>query len=440
MAEDVMERLTTDNVMDILSGGDDDKIDDKKETKIDDAAEEDNELEALEDKEDKEKKEKKKASPKDKDDEDEDDDNEDSDDNDDEDEDDDEEEPEFDEDDEELTVHNVPRRAELKKEFPDIFKKFPALDHVIQREKAYADVFPTLVEAKEAKDRLGFFSEMESELLGGGIEGVLKSVKKTNEDSYNKIVDSILPTIGKIDNNALIKINTNVLKGTLKFISDSVKGSDEEASQQLAIAVKLINKAVFGTHEITGPDVKATDNKEDPEKSKLKTEREEFERSRMTAAVSEVTDKNVRTIKTYVEKHIDEKEQLPSYVKTKLIEDVMKSLDKQMGSDTRFRATINRLWLKSREAGYSTESKNRIREAILNQVKSVINPIMRAKKVEAMKGLNLSEGKSSGKREESRKNEDNREPQRKAKTFTKQDGDRKAMKDGESVRDFFMRD
>src|SRR5215475_3565405 len=65
---------------------------------------------------------------------------------------DDEKEPNL-EDEDELELSKIPKRAEIKAAYPDIFKKFPQLERALYREHAYAEVFSSVADAKEAKDR-----------------------------------------------------------------------------------------------------------------------------------------------------------------------------------------------------------------------------------------------------------------------------------------------
>src|SRR5216684_2440964 len=68
---------------------------------------------------------------------------------------------------EEEKYEEIPKRQAILKEFPELFKKFPAIEHAIYREQQYAEIFPTLDDAKEANARLDDFKAFESELFDG---------------------------------------------------------------------------------------------------------------------------------------------------------------------------------------------------------------------------------------------------------------------------------
>src|SRR6187399_41792 len=77
----------------------------------------------------------------------------------------------------ELEFVNVPRKKEILKEFPEIFKKFPGMERALYKEAQYAELFPTMQEAKDAKEELRNLKGVESEIMNGDIESVLRSVK-----------------------------------------------------------------------------------------------------------------------------------------------------------------------------------------------------------------------------------------------------------------------
>lgn len=419
--DDVNEPLTSESIYESLSksSDSDDKDDDSKEDKLnldelftddkEDEEEEEDKIkkEKTEDEEDEEKEEKTKLK--------------------------------LDEEDEdELELAKIPRRAEIKAKYPNIFKEFPALDHIIGREKAYAEVFPTLTDARNARERLSTFSSIESELLSGKFEGVLKSVKGADEKAFSKITSSMMETLNRVDPAAHLKILNDTLKGTLKFIHDKVKGNESEDAKQLAIAAKLINNFVYNSYDITGPDSSSVEEKEDPKQVELNKERTKFEADRLNSAVTEVTSSMNGLLNKAVSERVDPKGVIPPYVKTKLVADILSELDKQMSSDTRFRGLVNKLWLQSKENGYSLESKAKIKKALREKASTILDPIIRAKKTEALRGLSTS--KSSKKEEDDErpaKRENRGTPDR--KITSSRTSDDKTPKPGESNIDFLNR-
>lgn len=347
------------------------------------------------------------------------------------------------EDENELELAKIPKRQEIKKAFPDLFKKFPALEHALYREQQYAEVFPSIKDAKEAKSSLDEFSAFQNDLLSGNIEPVLKSVKAANPKAFEKITAGLLDSLVRTDPNSHLAITRQVSKGILNYLHTAAglalkKNPDDKRAEQIQIASELIHDAIFDTREVT-PDVQRKVEEENPEQSKLTAERAKFEQDRYVAAFNTVSSRVNNKLVNAVTREIDPKGIFNDYMKSNLVKDVMAECDRQMVNDARFSGLIKKLWIKARDEGYSDKSLNNIDTALKEKAKTILPAIMRAKKGEAMKGLSVNR-REEGKRELSRNDKEERTPQKEKLTFTKRDSDRLVPKQGESNLDFLMRD
>ena len=345
-------------------------------------------------------------------------------------------------DEDELDLINIPRRSEIKAKYPNFFKDFPQVDHVIQREKQYSELFPSLTEAKEAKGEIDRLIPFEKDLLNGNLEETLKSVKAADESAFNKLTDHYTETLFKVDKGAHLKLTNTVFTGILKTISDRFKDSEKDSDgEQVLIAARILHKAVYGTAKISGPEAFVSpENKNDPEKDKLQNERRQFEQTKLNDAVVSVTSSVNSRIQRELESKIDTKDVLPPYMKEILVRDILSALDKDMRGDRRFRDFIDRKWVESNKAGYSEESKKAIVKALLQKAGTLLPSIMRSKKAAAMKGLVVRK-RDKDEKDESPTREEKRESSgQKPKTFNRQESDRLKPRDGESNRSFLMRD
>lgn len=345
-----------------------------------------------------------------------------------------------------IELAKIPKRAEIKEAYPDIFKKFPALDHIIQREHAYAEVFPAIADAKNAKAQVEDFKQFQDELLSGELGGVLTSVKKANPKAFAKITDGLLDTLMKVDGNSHLGITARVTKGILNHIHTAASAKlkrdvNDKQAQQLQIASELIHEAIFQTNEVT-PFAENKTADDSPELTKLKTERAEFDRSRFQVAFNTVSSGVNNTLTRAVERDIDTKNLLPPYAKKNVVKEVMAELDRQLSNDVRFKGVVQRLWERAKENNFNDESQKHIKTALIEKAKTIIQPIMRAKKGEAIKGLSVRSDKSressGNKREESRNTGEKRTSQK--PTRSRSENDRMVPKDGESAYDFLSRD
>src|SRR5213075_1381219 len=69
--------------------------------------------------------------------------------------------------DEDINIDVIPRKAEINKEFPEFFKKFPFVEKALYRDKQYSEMFGSFDDAKEIYDKSEVFNEFENQLLAG---------------------------------------------------------------------------------------------------------------------------------------------------------------------------------------------------------------------------------------------------------------------------------
>lgn len=346
------------------------------------------------------------------------------------------------EDEDEIDLAGLPTRAKIKEMYPDIFKKIPQLDHVIQREHQFSELFSTLKDAKVAKESLNDYNAFQSELFNGDLKGILRAVKKSDENAYNKLIGNYIEDLARVDPAANLRVANKITKSILKVLDNRAKElGDSEDGEQLGIAIGLVNKALYGSTKLSDPEI-SQQEAEDPREVRLKEEQSKFEQSKYQAAFTDVSTRMKSLLTKAVTRDIDPRGTIPSYVKEKLVEDVLSDLDNQLMGDSRFKNLVGSLWSSAHKNGYDASSTNKILEALKRKAQTMLPPIMRAKKERALKGLGVSvRRKEVDEVDETPKNSgDKREPREKI-TSNRQDGkDRLKMRDGESAMDFFARD
>src|SRR5438093_2107562 len=310
-----------------------------------------------------------------------------------------EEEPEVEikEEDELEDYKEIPKRQEILKAFPEIFKKFPGIEKAIYREQQYAEVFPTVSDAKNASARLEDYKAFEGELFDGNLEGVLKSVKASNDKAFGKITGQFLQTLAKVNEKAYYSTLNHVIKNSIITAYNSGKENDDE---QLTIAAQLIHKFIYGSPTITAPDKPTETNKIDEKELALQNRERSFVQQQLTNAVSDVTSRTDNIIKSTVDKYIDTKSVMTSYVRSKAIDDVMTQVRDSIGNDTRFRALLDKMWEQSARENFSDASKLKIRNALISKAKTLLPGIIQKVKNDALKGhVTRSKGASESKDE-----------------------------------------
>ena len=332
----------------------------------------------------------------------------------------------LDEDEDELKLLLPARRKDILKTYPDLFKKFPALERAMYREQGYTEVFPTIKEAKEAVENLREFKEIESSILDGDIESLLKTVKERDSEALNKIADEYLSSLYKVDQNAFQHVLNNLYKQTVKTMVQTAKDSNDD---QLMAAAELFHKYLFGNATFSEPNrlAKAKTEKD----SEIERERNEYLQERFVDARNELVVRVDNRLKSVISSAIDPKDEMSDYVKSKAIGDCVEQLHKQIGSDTRTQTILRNLWAKSKDTKFSKDSVNKIGSAYLSVAKSLLLPIIRENRTKALSGAKRLVVNKDDKTKERFKGSNDEKGERTSP---------KKMKPGESIEDFMMRD
>lgn len=286
-----------------------------------------------------------------------------------------------------LTLDTVPARKEIIKAFPDLFKKFPQLEHVLYREKAYTEMFATIEDAREVKERAENFEKFESTLLAGNPESVFKSLKDSDNDAFASVVDNLMPTLAKVDQTAYYHIIGNVIKNTIIGMSQGAKSArNKEDKEALETAALILNQYVFGNDEFVPPQLygKKRTEEEDSGKKEVENERQQLKRERFETAQSDMGSKVDNLIKNTISNNIDPKGAMTNYVKRTAINDVITKLDQAIASDERFRKAYDKQWEKAFEQNFSSSVMEETRRMYLSKAKTLLPSIIKSVRAEAL--------------------------------------------------------
>ncbi len=309
----------------------------------------------------------------------------------------------------ELELAKIPTGKAIKEAYPDIFKKFPALEHIFYREKAYSEIFTSVKDAKAARAEIDDYKSLQSDLLNGDISTLLTQVKNTDPKAFNKIAANVLESLSKVDDKAILEPSRIILKSTIHNLNmlaaaSLKKDPENKRAQQLQIATELIHEAIFNTSEVSAYE-RAVEERENPEKAAIAKERAELDNRKFGEAHSKVTTRFTDLLSKAIDKNVDPRNVLSNYVKSKVADDIRSELDKQLISDKRFEGIVKKLYERARSENYSQASLDNILTALKNKAASILPEIIRAKKGEALKGSS-NRKESTKPRELSRQEED----------------------------------
>jgi hypothetical protein len=289
-----------------------------------------------------------------------------------------------DEPDESLEFASHASKKVILKKYPELFKEFPSLERAYYKEQQYTELLPTIDDAKEVIEKAGDFDKFQQSLLAGDVSEVLKSVRETNEKAFIKIVDDYLPTLAKVDKEAYYHVIGGVIKNTIVGMVQESKNTDNE---QLKQAAAILNQFIFGTSQFTPHHKLGSDEKIDKERTEIEQERAKLVQEKFDSARNDLETRTNNVLKSTISEHIDPKGAMTDYVKRTAIREAMESVESLIEQDSRFRSTLDGLWKKAFETGFTRTSLDQIKAAYLSKAKTLLPSVISRIRNEALKGL-----------------------------------------------------
>lgn len=331
--------------------------------------------------------------------------------------------------DEDIDIIVPVNKKVIEKDFPGLFKKYPQLEAAYYKSQQYAEVFPSVNDAREAAEKASNLDKFEEDILSGNLDILFRTIKQNAPKSLNKIADNLIQTIGKVDESVALHITGNILKTILsKSERDGIRNKNED----LQAAAKIINAHIFGDDEINPPTRLEVD-KVDPREEELNRKEQEFAQKEFDSALNSLQTRVDNVLKATIDANIDPKDVMSSYVKKNAIKDASEQVEKLIGQDKAFQNVLNNLWRSAKDAKYSSSSLERIRSAYLSKAKTVLRDAIRTARNEALK----ESGKSGN---SSDKDKRGTLPAHRVSSNSNNKGSVKEIPKGMSTKDFIMAD
>jgi hypothetical protein len=288
---------------------------------------------------------------------------------------------------EKLELMTPVRRREILKAYPDLFKKFPYLERAYYREQQFTEILSTIEDAKEAAESHQVLQRYTEDMVEkGNVNNVLRMIKDSNPETYARVVDNYMEHLRAVDPAAHTHVQSNIVKNIILGMVDTAKSDGDD---DLRTAALLLNKWAFGTAKFNPPEKMAKDLKpEDKSKVEEISEREKaFNKKIVDNAMQGVTTRVNNSIKSAIENNIDPQSAMTDYVKRNATRDALEKITDLIDRDTRFQTIVNKLWDKAAKSNFSDESLAEVRRAFLSKAKSLLEPVLKSSRNQALKGM-----------------------------------------------------
>jgi hypothetical protein len=289
--------------------------------------------------------------------------------------------------------HTRPDLKAITAKYPNIFKEFPQLRESYFRANAYAEVFPTVEDAKESAEKAQTLDGFEEALIknGSAIE-LFDSIANTSPKAIERFVDNLLPNLYKFNTDLFVRatapVTKNILWNAFQQGSRNPDGrtKDGKPFSNLAAAAQHIHNFLFGDANIEDPSKSRRDTKDDPERAQFEQERQNFEKERFKDLDSETQRVVGRQLGDLISNGLDPKNVMTPFLRNSIIEKVIDELGDKLKQDSRHMTKMESLWRRAKASGYPRGLATQIAKAYLDSAKLLVPEIRNKIKSEALKG------------------------------------------------------
>lgn len=210
---------------------------------------------------------------------------------------------------EDVTLQTVPRKKEILAAFPELFKKFPAVEAAIYRDRQFTELFPTPADAQESLDKSTAFDNLREGVMSGNTKDIFSSVKDEDPEAFKNVVDNLLVDLHEVDKEAYYHVIGTVAQDIILKMVNIAKSKNNES---VGIAAQILNQVVFGTDDFVPQNKLAKQLHKDDTVAK---EREELTRTRFDSAISDVSTRTDNLLTKAIDAMIDKENAMTPYVK-----------------------------------------------------------------------------------------------------------------------------
>ena len=283
-----------------------------------------------------------------------------------------EEEVEEEEEPEEEVVVGRPSIKQIKKEFPDVFKKFPVLKNSLFRDAEFSKSFTSPEEAAEASVKAENYDQLEASLVAGSPELLMQELHETIRARLRRWLRIGSHSSALLTKKPILQRRNRSLKNSSFSPSDTQKKSVIKTSQcRLVISQTLCLRMVGRYRTLRGRARKLPIQL----RFSYRESGSSGPETRFKEADQEIYGRVTRTLDQVIRQGIDPTGNMTERMKASIVTDVINEMNGQLVKDPVHGRRMNALWKRAHQDSYSRQSKESIVNTYLSGVKPLLHSI-----------------------------------------------------------------
>lgn len=271
----------------------------------------------------------------------------------------------------------------LRKEHPDVFKKYPQIQANYFQAEQFKEFFPTIDDAKEAAQKSEIFDYFDSSVTKGDLNLVVEAINQNDPSALNNVADTILPILQSKNPQLYVRAIKPVIVNMLQYANGLAdRHTDKEYGANVKAAVTVLSNVIFGESGIPTTQVPAA--QPDPEKQKLQQAHQALVTQQLSNFQNETYKSTASSLKAEIEANLDPNQKLTKFTKEKLVETIFTDVNERLAKDPNTQRLMSSLWNNAPKSGLGEDAKLQLKRAFLGRAKLILPQIRSKRFAEAL--------------------------------------------------------
>lgn len=276
--------------------------------------------------------------------------------------------------------------ASVKKDFPELFKKYPEMRDVIFKEREFTKTCGSVAEAKDAMEKAEIMEFIGNNLNSGNVMPLIKSL---NDGALERFAGSVLPALAEQNPDLIVRATKPLIFNVMRNMEKegNTIGADTKDGNNLIAAAKILKKFLYGgdynipkAEEQQEPEsIKAERAKLQQQQDQMWTEKmTEFRETRNSFATSKLT--------TIISERLGPTTGLSAKARESIIQGIVDDIGSKLSSDELHMSNMRSLMKRAAKAGFPRNMIGQQIDAYLARARRLVPNAVQAFRQEGGKG------------------------------------------------------